>query len=294
MATKKNKNIEEKEIASSSTGSVFSVDEIKKIIESGTKKTDQQERLGNYFEKIGLIGEKEIEESFNEIVKVRTGETTKKLDDIKTDYEKKVDEINENFANKFIEFEKTLLDSKDKLESKIENSKLSIIETLGIFVALFTFISVDFQVFKSYRDPMAISALTAILIGAIFLFIVVFDYFILQARKVRKTEENTDSKKYIEDGRASWVRRIIFGVSLVLIFLGIFIFSKTTSDENFDMRDQIRKEILNSVQLDLDNQKNELEKINDNNGILIKSTNDSIVKFKECVKNFGFTYKCFE
>ena len=221
---------------------------------------------------------------------------------IADDFRKQQVEINrrnKEFQEKYLEsFKKEYKDdvaqkTKD-LEDKIENSKLSVIETLGMFIALFTFISVDFQVFKSYRDPMAISALTAILIGAIFLFIVVFDYFILQARKVRKTEENINSQKYLEDDRVSRNRKIIFGVSLVLIFLGINAFSKTTSDENVDIRDQIRKEVLNSVQSDLDIQKNELEKINDNNGILIKNTNDNIVRFKECVKDFGFTYKCFE
>ncbi len=221
---------------------------------------------------------------------------------IKDDFQKQQVETNKKnkeFQEKYLEsFKKEYKDGIDKktedLEDKIENSKLSVIETLGMFVALFTFISVDFQVFKSYRDPVAIGALTAILIGAIFLFIVVFDYFILQARKVRKTEEDKNSKKYLEDGRVSLIRRVIFCVSLALIFLGIFMFSKTTSDENFDMRDQIKKEVLNSLQSDIDNQTKELKDINESNKNSIKNTDSNMSEFKKCIKNFGFTYKCFE
>ncbi|KKP96424.1 MAG: hypothetical protein UR99_C0018G0013 [Candidatus Moranbacteria bacterium GW2011_GWD2_36_12] len=221
---------------------------------------------------------------------------------IADDFRKQQVEINKRnkeFQEKYLEnFKNQYQDDIDKktkdLEDKIENSKLSVIETLGMFIALFTFISVDFQVFKSYRDPVAISALTMILIGAIFLFIVVFDYFILQARKVRKTEENAITKKYVEDGRVSLVRKIIFCVSLVLIFLGVFMFSKTTTEEISANNNEIKKEVLTSVQTDLDNQKSELEKINKDNGVLIKDTNSSILEIKKCIKNFGFTYKCFE
>jgi len=86
-----------------------------------------------------------------------------------TEYERKFREISEETIREYAEpvFK--------KLKEEIEKSKLKIIETLGIFVALFTFISVEFQTFRIYQDPKEISGLTLILLGALLFFILIFD-----------------------------------------------------------------------------------------------------------------------
>lgn len=191
----------------------------------------------------------------------------------------------------------------EKQDSKIENQKLTIIETLGIFVALFTFISVDFQVFKSYRNPYAIGGLSLILLGSISFLLVIFDFYILEARAINNDSSSKYKNKYFFS--SIWercknnpfgitARIVLFVFSIIFIFVGLIVFSVTPMEKLEDDKDQIKKEVLSSVQLDLNNQKNELEKINNDNGVLIKNTNDSVAKFKECIRDFGFTYKCFK
>ena len=63
--------------------------------------------------------------------------------------QKKINEDNKKFHEEFLktlkeEYGSAIEANAKDLEDKIENSKLSVIETLGMFVALFTFISVDF------------------------------------------------------------------------------------------------------------------------------------------------------
>lgn len=65
------------------------------------------------------------------------------------------------------DFEMKIAKQGESLEKKIEESKIKTIETLGIFVALFTFIGVEFQVFKSFTGWEAAASLTFILLGAL-------------------------------------------------------------------------------------------------------------------------------
>jgi hypothetical protein len=87
------------------------------------------------------------------------------------------------------EFEK----NKDQLENKIENSKIKIIETLGIFVALFTFISTEFQVFKIYQSPITIAGLTLIILGSLLVFITILDITLASNFSLYKTKKISGS-----------------------------------------------------------------------------------------------------
>ena len=95
---------------------------------------------------------------------------------------KKIGEIDEKIKkqeNRVDEFESKMEDTarrtEDKLSDKIDDSKLKTIETLGIFVALFTFVSIDFQVFKMFNNPQSIAGLMLILLGSLLTFITVLD-----------------------------------------------------------------------------------------------------------------------
>ena len=70
-------------------------------------------------------------------------------------------------------YEKKIEAHQDKLESKIEDSKLKIIETLGIFVALFTFISVETQILRSEVSLLAATGFSLIILGGLFLFLII-------------------------------------------------------------------------------------------------------------------------
>lgn len=56
-------------------------------------------------------------------------------------------------------------------ENKIEESKNQNIETLGLFVALFTFISVEFSLFNDIKDFNSIISLTFIIAGLLAFFV---------------------------------------------------------------------------------------------------------------------------
>jgi hypothetical protein len=65
-----------------------------------------------------------------------------------------------------------------ELDRKIDENKIRIVETLGIFVALFTFVSIEFQAFRIYQSPKEIAGLTLILLGALLLFLTIFEALI--------------------------------------------------------------------------------------------------------------------
>jgi hypothetical protein len=194
---------------------------------------------------------------------------------------------------------------KKELEDKIENSRLTTIETLGIFVALFTFISVDFQVFRSYRNYWAISGLTLIFLGSIFLFITIIDFFILQTRAIKnpvnfyKKNQDKISSKSFPSIIIQKLKNNISGISLVamslfLITSGIFLFSKAPNEDSQDKKDTIKYEVLELVKNDLNKQGEELRRENNSYGIIVNDINDDLTKIKKCIIDFGFTYKCFE
>lgn len=102
----------------------------------------------------------------------------KNAEDIKKYTEKYTKEF---VNNKLKESENRL----KKMENKIENSQIRIVETLGIFVALFTFISTEFQAFKIYQSLKAIAGLSLIMLGGLLIFIIILN-IVLMSSKIDK------------------------------------------------------------------------------------------------------------
>lgn len=67
--------------------------------------------------------------------------------------------------------EKVLDETKKVISQKVEGITLKIIQTLGIFVALFTFVSVDIQIFKSSTSLLSATGLSFIILGSLLSFI---------------------------------------------------------------------------------------------------------------------------
>lgn len=183
-------------------------------------------------------------------------------------------------------YKREIEDNKHNLEDKIENGRLSTIESLGIFVALFTFISIEFQVFRSYRNPFAISGLTLIFIGSIFLFLVVLDYLIIQVRG-NESDKARKSKK----GKLWYV---LPPLSVVLISSGMFLYWQSPNEDLEDKQTLIKNQVYNLVKDDIKQQNTELLETNKNNEFLIDDLKNNLDSIKNCVNNFGFTYKCFK
>ncbi len=95
----------------------------------------------------------------------------------------------------------------DKAENKIERTKSQNIETLGLFVALFTFISVDFSVIKTATSYNAVVSITFILAGFLIFFILLLHLITLGLRKIGL--------------RMGFFNFVIFSLALGSIYVGL-------------------------------------------------------------------------
>ncbi len=120
----------------------------------------------------GAAAAPNTQEAYNAIIALATGQAIKKTQEIINTklgpLKNKVDEMGERL-------------------DKFDDKQISIIETLAIFIALFTFVSVDFQVFRIYQDPKAVAGLTLILLGSMLAFVTTLDFVLNVRLKITKT-----------------------------------------------------------------------------------------------------------
>lgn len=271
------KKSDETEIDGSSTGGLLFLDLDKISKEANqTRKSKDEERLGEYFKKVGYTSSG-VKEEFEKIIDLRTKKVEKNLEKLQKQFEEK------------------LKNSEKDLDDKIENSKLTIIETLGIFVALFTFISVDFQIFRSYGDPNAIAGLTLVLLGSVAFLMSALDFFVLKARSIKNGTElearNQDGwieniNKSLKNNKS---RILMLVLEVSFIFGGVFLFSESQIEVLKNDREKTKSEVLELLKADI-----EKYVVDGNNSEVVKKNSDDIFKIKDCVKKFGFTSKCFE
>ena len=171
------------------TGDAFSNEELLKVLVNQI--IEHEEKI----KKIGKI-DKKIKEQ-----EERTKKITKKIE--------------EKF-NKKIEI--TIRTTEKELSNKIDDSKLKTIETLGIFVALFTFVSVEFQVFRMLDNPQSIAGLTLILLGSLLTFITVLDSVLSKVKLQEDIEFKLIKPKSLP---------LIFIWILLLIFGGVLFVCST-------------------------------------------------------------------
>jgi hypothetical protein len=96
------------------------------------------------------------------------------------------------------------------VEDKIDENRTKLVETLGLFIALFTFISVEFSIFQRITTISQVLSLTFILAGLLILFVLVLD---LVMRSSIGSENITPIKYF---GR-------LFILTIILIVIGILI-----------------------------------------------------------------------
>lgn len=282
--------------------------------ESTKENVEQLILLRKYLDlqKSFIILKREIESTTNEIKNELSEKSRKNVEEAKKEIESKLLETKNEIIGKDGKGGqlKEIRNSVAESRKQIENQKLTIIETLGIFVALFTFVSVDFQVFKSYRNPFAVAGLSMLLLGAISFLVIIFDFYILQARAIKNDFERNDvsdnsnndigfwsdlKKRYRNNPTGIVLRILLFVISISIIILGAFLFCHYSRPENLEDEEQrIKKEISESIKIDIENQNNSLKNINANNSETIEDINNEIDNIKKCVRDFGFTYKCFK
>ena len=147
---------------------------------------------------------KTYEKFKNELLKgnkyLRSDDFEKEINAIR-EAQKVANENNEKFKNEFLDklrrdlndkikkevqnLNKSIKESKENIKKmegdfndKLENSRIKTVETLGIFVALFTFVSVEFQMFRIFHRADSIGGLTSILLGSLISFLLVLDFVI--------------------------------------------------------------------------------------------------------------------
>lgn len=162
---------------------------------------------------------------------------------------KKTEEKFNVTENKINELENKLDTIQDKIDNKIENSKIKVIETLGIFVALFTFVSVEFQAFRQMNNLNSIAGMTLIMLGSLSFFVIIMDivlnnqfsdkkiikqkgsYFFESSKEiVQKTFGYSEQKEFNLFKCSSWgegfkLKICLLVLCLILIGAGIYLFS---------------------------------------------------------------------
>ena len=94
-----------------------------------------------------------------------------------------------------------------KTDKEFKKFQVDYIQTLGIFVALFTFVSIEFQIFRSFNSWMAGASLSLILLGSLLFFLVIMSFIL-----------NSHPFKIII---------ILLIIASLLIIGGIYFFSKS-------------------------------------------------------------------
>lgn len=111
---------------------------------------------------------------------------------VETDFDATIDELNERIAQSDAHFEEierkiaAMADETQKkiegdvsiIKEKIEESKARVFETLALFVALFTFLSLQVQIMKDERNINNIVGLVLISGGLITFFVLILDIMV--------------------------------------------------------------------------------------------------------------------
>lgn len=141
---------------------------------------------------------------------------TSDLSPIEVDINRKLDEANIKFLDLEKKIEKTAKETKIQIDKelldvrqKIDESKSRIVETLGLFVALFTFLSLQVQIFKDERDVDQVLGLVLITGGLIAFFVLILDIMI---------KNKDDAKGFL---RTRFF--LLLAISLLLVGAGILI-----------------------------------------------------------------------
>jgi len=96
---------------------------------------------------------------------------------------------------------------------RIDNEKANFITIAGIFISIFTFISIDVQMFRYICDFKKIVSFILIFAGVLMLFNLSLDYL----AKTWISENKKNSKLRLENSN------MILGISLILITTGLLI-----------------------------------------------------------------------
>lgn len=143
---------------------------------------------------------------------------TKIYDSEKTDRElnRKIEEANAKIEKLVEKTEKSLNQTKGQMETdfkevkkQIDESKGRVVETLALFAALFTFLSLQVQIFKEERDAGRMIALILITGGIVTFFVLILDLMI-------KSKNDSESLQTIRFS-------LLLAMSMLMIISGVLL-----------------------------------------------------------------------
>lgn len=129
----------------------------------------------------------------------------------------------------------------DPLKKELGDYKAKIIEVLGVFVALFTFISIDFQIFKENTSVLSAVGISLVTLGSLSFFIL-----LLFVGLNHQNDTQNKNRNYF---------LFLFVISIVFISGGIFCIWKDGNDnivtksdlETYISNEQVKSMIDNAV-----------------------------------------------
>jgi hypothetical protein len=101
----------------------------------------------------------------------------------------------------------------NQIDNELErwrDDKVNLIEIVGIFVAIFTFVSVEIQILRGVTDYLRVAGLSVLLFSGLSFFLLVL--FFISENWVRK---NNEDKKY------NYFYKKSFGVFIILVIISL-------------------------------------------------------------------------
>lgn len=103
----------------------------------------------------------------------------------------------------------------DRLNEQLKADRLQSIQILTLFVAFFTFVSVEFQLFSSLKDDLSVAALSLLLCGSLLL-------FVAPVLMLSNTKGKTVGRKSIFSKMQ--MPGLVLVIALILLIVSTFIF----------------------------------------------------------------------
>ncbi|GEM_PF-3709137 len=165
-----------------------------------------KDRDDNKFLRIGGTFGEDEEEHGSEKITYDTEAIDKELNDKINAANKRFDSIVASTEAELRSVRKTVNDQLKEVTKQIDESKNRVVETLALFAALFTFLSLQVQIFKDERDPDIVIGIVLITGGLITFFVLILDLMI----KSKGESNNLMKTRFF----------LLFATSILLIIAG--------------------------------------------------------------------------